>query len=412
MGEVFNRLPYETHLLWISFLSPADICKVSQLSSFFNEISQDDDVWKHWCKNHFGFSKKIKIENEDTNMEEGNAEAYKRLFGEFGPYISCYARVNGAWEKIRAWLTINSPGTLAALRPGVSQDEIAALQKYVDLPPEFLCSLRIHDGQTDTRASSYSLFGVATAYDYGVSMRLLQTEEVQDLAGQVRPGWLDNVVPFAASTLDSLLYLIVVKDFKHDKNKFQFKKGMVLDHTVRFGNPVVLANSFMEFLENFATDLHRGRYDTVSHRIIMIPALASDGSDVTTRGVRVRANAIFMPQRSTFMHDDNGNRIEESYFFIYRIRISMKKNESKENSCKLQTRSWRIVNGNNQADVVSGPGVIGLYPKAYPGSFFDYCSCTTQSTLRGFMEGEFTFALNSTGETFQATVGTFALNAR
>lgn len=56
---------------------------------------------------------------------------------------------------------------------------------------------------------------------------------------------------------------------------------------------------------------------------------------------------------------------------------------------------------------MNGPGVIGLFPKVFPGSDFVYASCTV-SQQSGYMEGHFRFK-DTNGEEFDAAVPRFHL---
>jgi len=50
---------------------------------------------------------------------------------------------------------------------------------------------------------------------------------------------------------------------------------------------------------------------------------------------------------------------------------------------RLATRHWEISNG-TEVEIVSGPGVIGMYPVMFPGCpVFEYQSCCPLSTPRG-----------------------------
>eukprot|EP00026_Physarum_polycephalum_P009933 Phypoly_transcript_10071.p1 GENE.Phypoly_transcript_10071~~Phypoly_transcript_10071.p1 ORF type:complete len:428 (+),score=54.64 Phypoly_transcript_10071:59-1285(+) len=407
--DAFHAIPYETNLIWASYLSPREICTISQVSRYWNEISKDDFIWKYWCGKHF-CKEKSNSEKEKSNIDEevGWAVTYQEMFKSYGKYISCYGRVRKAWNRIESWLRRFSPPTLASLEPGLTEQQIesAPCSAQRELPLDVLCSLRIHNGQNENgEEDTFGLFGACSAYDYTINMRLLRSQDLHAPSYK----WLTNALMLARS-LNDYIYFVVLKDFTD--GAFQFKRGMIVDHTADFERPVFLANSFTEFLENYAADLHRGRYDVVAKRIIMIPSLASDGSDMTTHGVRVRANAIFMPQRSSFNYNSAGQRTGCNYFFIYRIRISMSKDEDAKKKCVLRTRHWRIMDENGTiVDRVDGPGVVGWYPRAFPGSYFEYCSCTNQHNPRMFMGGHFIFD-DEENNGIEVTIGQFPLFVR
>lgn len=70
------------------------------------------------------------------------------------------------WNTIEAWLAVHSPLVLHSLKEGADkatvQEFLNTLQKLgvdYELPQDFLCSLRIHDGQPHTHPNISGLFG-------------------------------------------------------------------------------------------------------------------------------------------------------------------------------------------------------------------------------------------------------------
>jgi ApaG protein len=55
---------------------------------------------------------------------------------------------------------------------------------------------------------------------------------------------------------------------------------------------------------------------------------------------------------------------------------------------------------------VDGPGVIGLYPSVYPGSYFEYESCCSCKTKTGSMKGSFNMK-SELGHSFDIVVPEF-----
>ncbi len=119
-------------------------------------------------------------------------------------------------------------------------------------------------------------------------------------------------------------------------------------------------------------------------------------TDVLTHGVRVRARAQFVEERSA---PDRG-----FYFFAYRIVIA---NEG-EQTVKLISRHWVITDGNGETEEVRGPGVIGEQPVLAPGEHHAYTSACPLPTPVGTMHGSFQMVTDS-GEAFDAQVGPFRL---
>ena len=121
-------------------------------------------------------------------------------------------------------------------------------------------------------------------------------------------------------------------------------------------------------------------------------------SDETTRGIRVRVESSFLPERSS--------AAERQYVFSYRVRL--------ENvggpPATLVARRWRITDGDGRAQTVEGPGVVGEQPRLAPGEAFEYSSFCPLPTPVGTMEGAYQM-VTDTGESFEARIAPFFLTA-
>lgn len=120
-------------------------------------------------------------------------------------------------------------------------------------------------------------------------------------------------------------------------------------------------------------------------------------SDVTTHGVRVGANAFFLPDEST--PEDN------EFVFGYRIVIL---NES-DRTVTLQTRHWDLIDANGELRVVDGSGVVGQNPRLAPGEAFKYHSFAVLPTTWGTMEGHYDFRAEDNQEQIRVAIGRFYL---
>jgi ApaG protein len=119
-------------------------------------------------------------------------------------------------------------------------------------------------------------------------------------------------------------------------------------------------------------------------------------SDTVTHGIRVIADAKYVPERS---HPDEGY-----YFFSYKITI---KNEGNE-PARLLSRHWIIINATGDRDEVRGPGVIGQHPMLSPGESFEYTSFCPLNTEWGTMEGTYRMQRQN-GDEFDIDIGRFYL---
>lgn len=120
-------------------------------------------------------------------------------------------------------------------------------------------------------------------------------------------------------------------------------------------------------------------------------------SEATTRGIRVRVNARFDPERS--------NPSEGRWFFLYTIEIA---NGGPE-SVRLISRHWIITDGDGDVEEVRGPGVVGQQPVLAPGQSFEYTSGCPLATPFGTMHGTYQMVTLG-GESFEAEIAPFSLH--
>lgn len=120
-------------------------------------------------------------------------------------------------------------------------------------------------------------------------------------------------------------------------------------------------------------------------------------SEAVTRGVRVRVESRYDPERS----DPSRNQ----WFFLYSITIA---NEGTA-SVQLMTRHWIITDGTGKVEEVRGPGVVGKQPILKPGESFEYTSGCPLNTAFGVMEGTYQMVTDD-GELFDAKIAPFTLS--
>jgi len=119
-------------------------------------------------------------------------------------------------------------------------------------------------------------------------------------------------------------------------------------------------------------------------------------SSTITEGIRVRAEAAYMPE-----HSSPG---DERYFFSYRIVIV---NEG-DSPAQLISRHWIIIDSHGKQTEVRGPGVVGHTPRLEAGEDFEYTSFCPLTTDFGTMEGSYQMRRDD-GETFDVKIGRFYL---
>ena len=120
-------------------------------------------------------------------------------------------------------------------------------------------------------------------------------------------------------------------------------------------------------------------------------------SDETTHGVRVGANAFYLPDEST--------PEDKEYVFGYRIVIL---NDS-DRTVTLLSRHWDLIDGEGGHRVVEGEGVVGQKPRLAPGEAFKYHSFAVLPTPWGTMEGHYNLRSEDNSQHFKAAIGRFYL---
>ena len=120
-------------------------------------------------------------------------------------------------------------------------------------------------------------------------------------------------------------------------------------------------------------------------------------SEATTRGVHVRVEPQFDPDRS--------EPAQEHWFFLYTVTI---RNQGTE-TVQLLRRHWIITNGEGHVEEVKGPGVVGDQPVLQPGESYTYTSGCPLTTPFGFMQGTYQM-VTANGDEFDAEIAPFELS--
>lgn len=120
-------------------------------------------------------------------------------------------------------------------------------------------------------------------------------------------------------------------------------------------------------------------------------------SEAITRGVRVRVESTFDPNRS--------KPHENQWFFLYTIEIANLGAET----VRLLSRHWIITDETGKVDEVRGPGVVGEQPVLEPGQAFEYTSGCPLTTPTGTMHGTYRM-VSDHGEYFDAEIAPFLLS--
>lgn len=119
-------------------------------------------------------------------------------------------------------------------------------------------------------------------------------------------------------------------------------------------------------------------------------------SEAVTRGIRVRVQSSYVPERS----DPEQN----NWFFIYTVEIANQGGAPTQ----LVSRHWIITDAEGRVREVRGPGVVGEQPTLAPGESFTYTSACPLDTPFGTMHGTYQMVTDR-GEQFDAEIAPFLL---
>jgi ApaG protein len=96
---------------------------------------------------------------------------------------------------------------------------------------------------------------------------------------------------------------------------------------------------------------------------------------------------------------------ESRYVWAYRVVIE----NNSRNTVQLQSRYWRIVDGNGRVEEVRGPGVVGEQPILNPGDSYTYSSGCPLTTPSGTMVGRYQMR-GEDGRNFEIDIPAFSLD--
>lgn len=282
-----------------------------------------------------------------------------------------------AWRDIKAALAEQSMDAIvASLRPPAAPE---ALRKVGVRSLRY--AYAIHDGQAlafdaarrrqdraamrDSQQSVFhGLFGGVSAYDYVVCTRFVSITEAM-ARSPPEDGIEDDDthdIHFAANYDGSWRFVASAND-----GSLRLPTGGASYSETMFANDgqglaAAAPETHNAFAQWFAT--YAARVRLRAYRVAPLMPDAPDGtrgivlfpdgdagddchvSEAITRGVRVRASAVYLP------NSPSG--------YAYSIRIRRVSDDAPE-SCQLRTRHWHINDG-ERTSTVSGEGVVGKFP--------------------------------------------------
>ena len=336
-------------------------------------------------------------------------------------YSAHFPTIFSLYLRLLAFLRPSAQPILTSLRPGASVADVREMEALAgpshSLPLDWLIFLKLVDGQKQVqlpnRSSYYSgLFGTVRYYDQVANFRLRPlVAAVREAARASNEGGGPWVVPITYSVAGVLFQTGQMT--LEDRMRFCLdQQGRVVRQMGRTAQYHVVASSFTDFLRVYIERLEQGVYglpsgweERDSGGISRFAFPDPCGSDCVTRGVRVQASVLFVPE------DCRTYRASQQYLFTYRIRISHTSTTAFRG--QLTSRYWLITDDTGKQNEVNGPGVIGLYPYVEPGcDVFEYESCCPLATQRGVMRGKFEFQVEGSAEVVDIVVAPFTFDTQ
>jgi F-box protein 3 len=254
----------------------------------------------------------------------------------WGPYFRRYGalgrRAAAAWRALERWTAAHAPAVRASLRRGATEAELDAFEAALIAPypreplaPAVRALYAFHDGQElafdrglDARrpemgpSAFHGLFGGYAFYSHVVSTRMLPLARALRWARALPASTNAEglIFPFAASfnfakvvyvhvesgvpcaaTLDREALIPAVPALLHEEGP----------------DPHYDTAGALRWVEAYAAALEGGRFgverladgEPRSEGISLFPRTALARSEAVTRGVRIRAAALFVPEQST-----------------------------------------------------------------------------------------------------------------
>nr|WP_156798462.1 Co2+/Mg2+ efflux protein ApaG [Ahrensia sp. R2A130] len=119
--------------------------------------------------------------------------------------------------------------------------------------------------------------------------------------------------------------------------------------------------------------------------------------EATTHGIRVTVQPQYLEERSS-PH-------EGQWVWAYEVKLE----NLGQDTVKLLTRQWLIIDANGTREEVRGDGVVGDQPMLNPGDEYTYTSGCPLKTPSGFMSGSYGM-VDGEGQGFDVEIPAFSLD--
>uniref|UniRef100_A0A7N0TUM6 ApaG domain-containing protein n=1 Tax=Kalanchoe fedtschenkoi TaxID=63787 RepID=A0A7N0TUM6_KALFE len=429
--ESIGALP--THIV-LSKLSVEDVACVSSSSRNLNHSASDDSLWRNFCRQDLQLTTPL---GPHGRLSASFKEAYYQWRTSFSMYPwSLVKRVNRLWAQLKTWSNLNYPELASTYQRGASEATLNNLEDHlkVKLPLPTRVIYRFCDGQDphhNCDVSGYlGLIGGYGFYDHFVNVDLLSSDQmvvetkefISALGFAKRSKYI--VVASSSTFAEKLFFLNCTNGQLYVGTKNASTEGEMLPcvpkgllNSVHDPNGSQQQDGLLLWLEEHLRRLQNNIITLLTQKfrcISLFPEELPLCSTAVTNGVKIRASAVLVPEKSDLQSGT------DKYLFTYSIRMSLLPEGCivdgvPYSSCQLYARHWIIKAKERVISQFTGDGVIGLYPILHPGcKEFVYESCSTMPCSVGSIEGFFTFVPGSLeephGPPFEVAVAQFPLH--
>uniref|UniRef100_A0A0D6R196 ApaG domain-containing protein n=1 Tax=Araucaria cunninghamii TaxID=56994 RepID=A0A0D6R196_ARACU len=391
--------------------------RVGCISNRWRSVASDDVVWSHFCVQDFAVFSRI---DPAGSLCSSFKEAYEKWHAAFCMYpLSIVKRAKRCWETIRNWTSAHFPELADTLGHRASEGEIRNIEEKLgwQLPVPVRALYRFCNGQSiphyrfseDEQLAALGLLGGYRFYDQEVNVHLLPLHQILKLTNQCvaplrLPGGSKYIVVAASSKANKFFFLdcsdgqlyVGTANLVGQRQRNQLlprERNQLIPCVSHALVNIIEQDAMLLWLEEYGRRLEAGMYSVHKEdsirSISLFPEKGPLCSKAVTKGVQVRASAVFVPELS--------NPQGDGYLFSYSIRMCLLPQESISqremfSSCQLWKRHWIIRANGAIISEVNGEAVIGKYPLLHEGGDeFVYESCSPLPSSSGSIEGGFTF---------------------
>lgn len=392
MEKKSNTKSFVNIIIIATYLDLRDLLNLSQISKEFFSILKLEHLWLNLLHStNFLGPTIVEKKSENTSFQR----YFKHIYASYKEIKKC---MFGLCKKFNyeQYFTVKHPNFLVHSKES-NHNLLKKIIKniYGQIPISYFLLYSIMNGQSSLEClSNYN--SNPKAFFGGFSYYFDFYEFFFSPLETINCGFLNNLKFHPLAKENHNYYLLV--DFG---NLLGFGNEAIFSIISKETTPTGTIFTIFIFdttLCNFLKRLVNCSFDSNPEKLYLdhFDTLNAPPSDITTKGIRIRAQALYNPW---------DQRVQNKLFFPYQIRIS---DNGIQKAYKLHSRKWIIRDGEN-VEKIEGEGVIGEFPIIYPGcEDFIYESVSVVEKFNGEMKGSFFFkACDGSDDFIEAKIGVF-----